>query len=77
MNAYPEIKKRVLRNSAYHNHLTRCRSQYRLPGTRLKCIKQSCLYIGLTLWNKHEKDITVCKNIFEFKKLMKKTLLNQ
>ena len=72
MNAYPEIKKRVLRNSAYHNHLTRCRSQYRLPGTRLKCIKQSCLYIGLTLWNKHEKDITVCKNIFEFKKLMKK-----
>ena len=77
LNVYPEIKKQVLRNSAYHNHMTRYRSQYRLPGTRLKCIKQSCLYIGLSLWNKFEANITICKNIHNFKTHMKELLLNQ
>ena len=77
LNVYPEIKKQVLRNSAYHNHMTRYRSQYRLPGTRLKCIKQSCLYIGLSLWNKFEENMTVYKNIHKFKTHMKELLLNQ
>ena len=74
MNIYPDIKRKVLRNSAYHNHQTRHRSQYRLPGTRLKCIKQSCLYVGLTLWNRYEKVTDKCKNAYELKREMRKTL---
>ena len=67
LNVYPEIKKQVLRNSAYHNHMTRYRSQYRLPGTRLKCIRQ----------NKFEEKICVCKFIYDFKTQMRKILLYQ
>ena len=74
-NMYIEIKRRVFRNSDFHNHITRNRSQYRLPRTRLKCIRQSCLHVGLTLWNNVDKDISDSKTIYNFKRQIKKQLL--
>ena len=72
---YIEIKRRVFRNSDFHNHITRNRSQYRLPRTRLKYISQSCLHVGLTLWNNVDKDISDSKTIYNFKRQIKKQLL--
>ena len=77
MNMYKEMKCRVLRNSDFHNHTTRNRSQYRLPRTRLKCIRQSCLYVGLSLWNNIDKVITDSKTIYNFKRQIKKELLEE
>ena len=74
MNINKEMKSRVLRNSDFHNHTTRNRSQYRLPRTRLKCIRQSCLYVGLSLWNNIDKVIIDSKTIYNFKRQIKKDL---
>ena len=61
LNLHKSIKRRIVRNSDIHNHRTRNRSKYRLPGTRLKCVRQSCLYFGLSLWNRISKDIIESK----------------
>ena len=68
------MKSRVLRNLDFHNHTTRNRSQYRLPRTRLKCIRQSCLYVGLSLWNNIDKVLIDSKTIYNFKRQIKKEL---
>ena len=75
MNMYKEMKKRVFRNSDFHSHRTRNRLHYRLPRTRLKCIRQSCLYLGLSLWNSIDKEISDSKTIYNFKRQIKKELL--
>ena len=77
MNIYKEMKKRVFRNSDVHSHITRNRSQYRIPRTRLKCIRQSCLHFGLSLWNSIDKEITNSKTIYIFKRQIKKELLEE
>ena len=77
MNMYKEMKKRVFRNSDVHSHITRNRSQYRIPRTRLKCIRQSCLHFGLSLWNSIDKEITNSKTIYIFKRQIKKELLEE
>ena len=74
-NMYIEMKRKVFRNSEFHNYVTRNRTQYRLPRTRLKCIKQSCLYAGLSLWNDIGKEITDSKTIYNFKRQIKKQLM--
>ena len=76
MNMYKEMKRRVFRNSDVHSHITRNRSQYRLPRTRLKCIRQSCLYLGLSLWNSIDEEITKSRTIYIFKRKIKKELLD-
>ena len=77
LNLHKAIKRRIVRNSDFHNHLTRNRSKYRLPGTRLKCVRQSCLYFGLSLWNKINKDIIDSKTIYNFKRQIKIKLLEE
>ena len=74
-NMYIEMKRKVFRNSEFHNYVTRNRTQFRLPRTRLKCIKQSCLYAGLSLWNDIGKEITDSKTIYNFKRQIKKQLM--
>ena len=74
-NIYKDMKRRVFRNSDFHSHITRNRLQYRLPRTRLKCIRQSCLYLGLSLWNSIVKEIIDSKTIYNFKRQIKKELL--
>ena len=45
------FKNKMKRNSEYHNYNTRNSSDYRLPGSRLKQVRQSFFYNGLKLWN--------------------------
>ena len=45
------FKNRMKRNYEYHNYNTRNNSDYRLPGSRLKQVRQSFFYKGLKLWN--------------------------
>ena len=45
------FKNKMKRNSEYHNYNTRNSSDYRLPGSRLKQVRQSFFYKGLKLWN--------------------------
>ena len=57
----------MLRNSQYHNYNTRNNSDYRLPGSRLKIIRQSFFYKGIDLWNRLNTNLTIYKPNIQFK----------
>ena len=66
-NMYPFFKDRLTRNSEYHNYNTRNRSDFRLPGSRLKNIRQSFFYKGIKLWNRLNENLTIFKPNIQFK----------
>ena len=81
-NKYLSFKNRMSRNSQYHNYNTRNNSQFRLPASRLKCIRQSFFYKGTELWNRLNTNLTIYKpniqfksNLSSFKKRIKAKLM--
>ena len=81
-NKYLSFKNRMSRNSQYHNYNTRNNSQFRLPASRLKCIRQSFFYKGTELWNRLNTNLTIYKpniqfksNLSSFKKIIKAKLM--
>ena len=66
-NRYPSFKNIMIRNSQFHNYNTRSNSDFRLPGSRLKNIRQSFFYKGLDLWNRLNSNITIYKSNIQFK----------
>ena len=72
----------MIRNSQYHSYNTRNNSNFRLPGCRLKNIRQSFFYKGIDLWNRLNSNLTIFKpnilfksNLSSFKKRIKTKLL--
>ena len=81
-NKYLNFKNRMSRNSQHHNYNTRNNSQFRLPASRLKCIRQSFFYKGTDLWNRLNTNLTIYKpniqfksNLSSFKRRMKAKLM--
>ena len=81
-NIYPTYKNKLIRNSQYHSYNTRNNSKFRLPGSRLKNIRQSFFYKGIDLWNRLNSNMTTYKpniqfksNLLSFKKRIKTKLL--
>ena len=81
-NIYPSYKNKLIRNSQYHSYNTRNNSKFRLPGSRLKNLRQSFFYKGIDLWNRLNSNMTTYKpniqfksNILSFKKRIKIKLL--
>ena len=79
---YLSYKNKLIRNSQYHSYNTRYNSNFRLPGSRLKNIRQSYFYKGIDLWNRLNSNLTTYKtniqlksNILSFKKRIKTKLL--
>ena len=66
-NKYLNFKNRMLRNSEFHSYNTRNNSDYRLPGSRLKIIRQSFFYKGIDLWNRLNTNLTIYKPNIQFK----------
>ena len=62
-----EFKNKMIRNSEYHNYNTRNQSDFRLPKTRLKKIRQSFLFVGIDLWNKLSQSTIIYKSSLKFK----------
>ena len=57
----------MTRNSQHHNYNTRNNSDFRLPASRLKNIRQSFFYKGKDLWNRLNKNLTIYKPNLHFK----------
>ena len=81
-NIYPFYKNRLIRNSQYHDYNTRNNSDFRLPGSRLKNIRQSYFFKGIGLWNNLNNDLTIFKpnilfksNLSSFKKRIKAKII--
>ena len=81
-NLYLSYKNKMIRNSQYHSYNTRNNSNFRLPGCRLKNIRQSFFYKGIDLWNRLNSNLTIFKpnilfksNLSSFKKRIKTKLL--
>ena len=81
-NKYPTFKNEMIRNSQCHNYNTRNSSDFRLPVSRLKNVRQSFFYKGTDLWNRLNPQITIYKqniqfksNLSSFKKIIKTKLM--
>ena len=81
-NIYTSYKNKLIRNSQHHSYNTRNNSNFRLPGSRLKNIRQSFFYKGIDLWNRLNSNLTTFKpniqfksNLLSFKKRIKTKLL--
>ena len=81
-NIYTSYKNKLIRNSQHHSYNTRNNSNFRLPGSRLKNIRQSFFYKGIDLWNRLNTNLIIFKpniqfksNILTFKKRIKTKLL--
>ena len=64
---YTSFKNLLTRNSHFHNYNTRNNSDLRLPGSRLKSIRQSFFYNGIKLWNSLNNNLTFYKPSMQFK----------
>ena len=64
---YTSFKNSLSRNSHFHNYNTRNNSDLRLPGSRLKSIRQSFFYNGIKLWNSLNNNLTFYKPSMQFK----------
>ena len=81
-NIYTSYKNKLIRNSQHHSYNTRNNSNFRLPGSRLKNIRQSFFYKGIDLWNRLNTNLIIFKpniqfksNVLTFKKRIKTKLL--
>ena len=81
-NKYLSFKNQMIRNSQYHNYNTRNNSDFRLPVSRLKNVRQSFFYKGIDLWNRLNTNLTIYKpniqfksNLSSFKKRIKTKLM--
>ena len=79
LNSY---RNKMIRNSDLHNYNTRNNSDYRLPGNRLKKIRQSYFYKGIELWNKinqteisYKPNLSFKANLAYFKRCNKKKII--
>ena len=64
---YKEFRNKITRNSHFHNYNTRNSSDIRLPGIRLKNIRQSFFYKGIDLWNRLNTNLIIYKPNIQFK----------
>ena len=76
-------RNKIIRNSDLHNYNTRNNSDYRLPGNRLKKIRQSYFYKGTELWNKinqteipYKPNQSFKSNLAYFKRSIKKKIIS-
>ena len=81
---FNELKKRLLRGNYFHSYNTRYNTEFRLPGSRLKNIRQSFLYVGIRKWNTLDQALIVYKprlnfkvNVTSFKRNIKRKILNR
>ena len=64
-------------NSEIHSHNTRQSHNYHTNYRKTKLAQFSISYVGPLLWNRYNKLLQNCKNIFTFKKLLKEELLSK